>query len=552
MRAIRRWRSCGGEALQRPTVAAMFRLGSKTAPWGEVDCDGCSLLLGDPLRHRGTPLNPDPETSPQAGLCSTHRWTRNPTPGLGRSSGAIRSSSKSKRRWTPSGRGSAGLHRHRGRGRHRQDPSVDRAAHTRGRARRGRPPGRGRGIRARHAVQRLGRRARRLCRVAATSSCTRRGTTSWPQSSAQVLPSLAGAGARGAIADERYKAHRAVRTLLGVIADEQPLVLLLDDLHWSDAASVEMIAALLGARTGRAGADGARVPAAARRPSGCAAAVAGQGVERLRLERADRGRGRRTARRGRGGGGRSDLSPRGRQPVLPRAARPRLERAARAAAGGQRRHGPRACRRRWLRRSPTELASLGAQSRALPRRRGRRGRAVRARPRSRRSRAVREPTASTRSTTCSRLDLVRPTEVPRRFTFRHPLVRARRLRRRPAVAGSWLRTHARRTTLAAHGAGAAERAHHVEQSASQGDEEAIEVLLEAGRTAASRAPAAAVRWFDAALRLLPASDSGAADRGPPRAGLRTARRSANWSAAGRRCSTRLRCCRPTPSRAASS
>src|SRR4051794_14163990 len=62
------------------------------------------------------------------------------------------------------------------------------------------------------------------------------------QELAQVLPSLDAAAGAGAIADERYKAHRAVRTLLCIAAEEQPLVLLLDDLHWSDPASIELIA----------------------------------------------------------------------------------------------------------------------------------------------------------------------------------------------------------------------------------------------------------------------------------------------------------------------
>src|SRR4051812_9127620 len=53
-----------------------------------------------------------------------------------------------------------------------------------------------------------------------------------------------GAG-RGSVADERYRAHRAVRALLERLAAPAPLVLVLDDLHWSDPASVELIAGLL-------------------------------------------------------------------------------------------------------------------------------------------------------------------------------------------------------------------------------------------------------------------------------------------------------------------
>ncbi|HJY25114.1 MAG TPA: ATP-binding protein, partial [Actinomycetes bacterium] len=61
----------------------------------------------------------------------------------------------------------------------------------------------------------------------------------------QVLPSLRSAnGGAGAVADERYQAHRAVSRLLGLVAENQPLVLILDDLQWSDSASIELIGAL--------------------------------------------------------------------------------------------------------------------------------------------------------------------------------------------------------------------------------------------------------------------------------------------------------------------
>jgi DNA-binding CsgD family transcriptional regulator/tetratricopeptide (TPR) repeat protein len=103
------------------------------------------------------------------------------------------------------------------------------------------------------------------------------------------------------------------------------------------------------------------------------------------------------------------------------------------------------------------------------------------------------------------LDLVRPTAVPRRFVFRHPLVR--RAVYESAPRGWRLAAHSRAAdALAAHGAAAADRAHHVEQYAGRGDEDAIALLLEAGTSAASRAPAAAARWFEATLALLPASD----------------------------------------------
>ena len=101
--------------------------------------------------------------------------------------------------------------------------------------------------------------------------------------------------------------------------------------------------------------------------------------------------------------------------------------------------------------------------------------------------------------------LVRATTVPGRFAFRHPLVR--RAVYESAKGGWKLGAHARAAALlAARGASSQQRAHHVEQSASAGDAAAIEQLLEAGDDAAPRAPAAAARWYGAALRLLPETD----------------------------------------------
>jgi DNA-binding NarL/FixJ family response regulator/tetratricopeptide (TPR) repeat protein len=101
-----------------------------------------------------------------------------------------------------------------------------------------------------------------------------------------------------------------------------------------------------------------------------------------------------------------------------------------------------------------------------------------------------------------RRDLLRPTDVPRRFRFRHPLVRAAVY---AAAPGGWrLAAHERcANALAARGAAAPARAHHVEQAARHGDAEAIAVLREAGEAVAQHNPAGAARWFSAALRLLP-------------------------------------------------
>ena len=64
---------------------------------------------------------------------------------------------------------------------------------------------------------------------------------------AHVLPSLSAlAGGRAvALQHERYRSHRAVRALLEQLAQTRPLVLVLDDFHWADSASVELLGALL-------------------------------------------------------------------------------------------------------------------------------------------------------------------------------------------------------------------------------------------------------------------------------------------------------------------
>jgi predicted ATPase len=63
----------------------------------------------------------------------------------------------------------------------------------------------------------------------------------------QVFPSLAplAPGREATPQHERYRTHRAVRALLSRLAERTPLVLVLDDLHWADPASVELLGALL-------------------------------------------------------------------------------------------------------------------------------------------------------------------------------------------------------------------------------------------------------------------------------------------------------------------
>jgi signal transduction histidine kinase/tetratricopeptide (TPR) repeat protein len=321
---------------------------------------------------------------------------------------------------------------------------------------------------------------------------------------AEVLPSLRSSslGRRESVADERYRSHRAVRRLLELLAADRPLVLVLDDLHWSDGASIELISALL-----RRSPDAPILFALAFRPSqapsGLSAALAVRSARRIRLSELSENQ---------AGELLSDLEPRavaaiyrhggGNPFYLEQLARAGEEAWRPPAAGGNGTGtGVPAAVAASL---AEELASLSGKQRALLD-----AAAVAGEPfEPDLAAAIAElsaPAGLAALDALLALDLVRPTAVPRRFIFRHPLVRRAVVESAP---GGWrLAAHARAAAaLTARGAEPAECAHHVEQSASPGDENAIALLLHAGVTTASRAPAAAAHWFEAALRLLPGDD----------------------------------------------
>ena len=93
-------------------------------------------------------------------------------------------------------------------------------------------------------------------------------------------------------------------------------------------------------------------------------------------------------------------------------------------------------------------------------------------------------------------DVIRP-GGGRGFAFRHPLVRRAVYH---AAAPAWrLGAHERvAAELERRGAGAAARAHHLAQYARPGDEAAVALLVEAARTTP--------HWYEAALRLAPERD----------------------------------------------
>lgn len=102
----------------------------------------------------------------------------------------------------------------------------------------------------------------------------------------------------------------------------------------------------------------------------------------------------------------------------------------------------------------------------------------------------------------ARRDLVRPEPDGRRLALRHPLIRTLVYE----ATDPWRRQGLHRAAAAAlAGAGAppAERAHHVERSLTGWDPEAAAVLVEAAEQTAQSAPAACAHWLQAVLAILP-------------------------------------------------
>ncbi|TWP45733.1 AAA family ATPase [Lentzea tibetensis] len=104
--------------------------------------------------------------------------------------------------------------------------------------------------------------------------------------------------------------------------------------------------------------------------------------------------------------------------------------------------------------------------------------------------------------TLVRRDVLRQIRGTERFRFRHPLLR--RVTYDAAGSGWRAAAHGRAAkALRLRGAPAVERAHHVERSARRGDREAVAVLREAAAGTLHSSPAASVRWLVAAEHLLP-------------------------------------------------
>jgi DNA-binding CsgD family transcriptional regulator len=325
-----------------------------------------------------------------------------------------------------------------------------------------------------------------------------------------IFPALASSSAGDGSDEHRAgdrRLLRALRVLLARIADEAPLVLALDDLHWADAASVDFVCHLL-----HRGPEGAVLLVCASRPA--------QTETRLltALEEAER----------HGLGRRLDLAPLSEAEageLIGDELSPAVRESVFRESGG----------------NPFYLEQLAATARRTSEVPVGRGEDAEAAISSVVSTAIRQEIDALPDAARTLLhgaavagepfdpdlageiaelppdaalaaldelvaeDLVRPLDSARRFRFRHPIVR--RAVYESAGAGWRLAAHARAAAaLAAQGAPAVARAHHVERSAVVGDEEAIALLTAAAEEAASRAPASAAQWFAAALRLIPERD----------------------------------------------
>lgn len=320
---------------------------------------------------------------------------------------------------------------------------------------------------------------------------------------AAVFPSLTllGGMASSRLEVERYRAHAAVRVLLERLAARRPVVLALDDVHWADAASVELIAHLL-----RRPPAGPVLLVLALRPRQApralitaltAATREGQGtvLELAPLTPADADRllteihdpETRAWLCREAGGNPFYLSQLARAHSRPTSTASGLDGVPPVVSGV----------------IAAELAALSESARVVAR-----AAAVTGEPFDPDLAAAVADADTDALAALDELvgaDLARPTDTPRRFAFRHPIVR--RAVYESAPAGWRLAAHARAATaLAALGAPAKARAHHVERSACPGDEAAIELLVEAAAQVAPRAPANAARWYASALRLLPDRD----------------------------------------------
>jgi predicted ATPase/DNA-binding CsgD family transcriptional regulator len=327
-----------------------------------------------------------------------------------------------------------------------------------------------------------------------------------------VFPSLARAihSATSTPPPERYRTNRAVGALISALASEQPLAIVLDDLHWGDPASVDLAATLL-VKPLAAPVLLALGMRPRQMPSQLVAsldrAVRAGSTDRIDLDTLER-RDIEAMLGGDVGSGDVDriYDDSGGNPFYAR----QLARAVQHLGPGSELL-PRAVFAELsvpavvVAALGEELALLSDDARLVVN-----GAAVAGEPFD--PELVADVSGAgaagvlTALDEALRLDIIRPTGVPRRFRFRHPLVRRAVYESAPIA---WrLGAHERCVhALQARGAPASARAHHVEQAGLRGDQAAVDTLREAGDVAAHHAPASAARWYEVAMQFLPVTAS---------------------------------------------
>jgi len=320
----------------------------------------------------------------------------------------------------------------------------------------------------------------------------------------RLFPALSGQRRDGAPAtdDRRYAAYRELRRLVERLAATGSVLLVLDDLHWADRASVDLVSFLLrhppaGSvtlvltwRPGQAPTLEQALHIASRDQPGiwlCLEGLAEDAVGELL------GAGIGSARLAsicRESGG----NPFYAQALAQRAAGGR-------ASGGlaSRSSGDAPVPAAVVRAIGHEVASLGSDARLLA------------------AAVVGDPFETDLAARCAELGpddaeralddlvtagVVRPDDGARRFTFRHPVVRSALYE---ASGPAWRSAaHGRvARALVARGEPPAAVAHHVARSARPGDLEAAEVLVEAANDVAAHAPASAAAWLEVASTIVP-------------------------------------------------
>lgn len=318
----------------------------------------------------------------------------------------------------------------------------------------------------------------------------------------------AGGGEADLMDVERFRLHRAMRALLEVLAEPDGLMLVLDDVHWADGGSGELLDHLL-----RHPARARLLLAVAHRPRQISASLANalaraqaQGTAEvvalgpLSLPDVETllGPGVQDARRrelyAASGGNPLYLEALGREGIR--------EPGASGTPGNDKNGGATAAVHAALlgelaALSPVELRVAGAAAVAGD---------------------TADPPLVATIAECdtqvalvaldrlTERDLLRPGAVPGTWCYRHPVLRS--VVYGDSAAGWRLAAHARAAVaLQARGASAAARAHHVERCASPGDQPAIDVLLEAASATMNTTPTTAAHWLEVALRLLPEAES---------------------------------------------